>query len=119
MFTKELAYYRAHFREAVQRDGVICLECGAIFKYLPGHLCKHKLSSHEYGDKMRRSAIRNFRKAGLSESDGMKLSGHKTRSVYDRYDIIDELDSREAMKLAQAYNRKQSQRKVIPIKRKA
>src|SRR5262245_8672102 len=47
---------------------------------------------------MRRSAIRNFRKAGLSESDGMKLSGHKTRSVYDRYDIIDEEDSREAMK---------------------
>jgi integrase len=27
---------------------------------------------------MRRSAIRNFRKAGLSESDGMKLSGHRT-----------------------------------------
>jgi ROS/MUCR transcriptional regulator protein len=44
----ELAYYRAHFREAVQKDGVICLECGAIFKYLPGHLCKHNLSSEEY-----------------------------------------------------------------------
>src|SRR4029077_16303950 len=42
------AYYRAHFREAVQKDGVICLECGAIFKYLPGHLCKHNLSSEEY-----------------------------------------------------------------------
>jgi ROS/MUCR transcriptional regulator protein len=44
----ELAYYRAHFREAVQKDGVICLECGTIFKYLPGHLCKHNLSSEEY-----------------------------------------------------------------------
>jgi ROS/MUCR transcriptional regulator protein len=30
------------------KDGVICLECGAIFKYLPGHLCKHNLSSDEY-----------------------------------------------------------------------
>jgi DNA-binding MarR family transcriptional regulator len=48
MLAKELAYYRAHFREAVQKDGVICLECGAIFKYLPGHLCKHNLSSEEY-----------------------------------------------------------------------
>jgi hypothetical protein len=48
VFTKELAYYRAHFREAVQKDGVICLECGVIFKYLPGHLCKHNLSSEEY-----------------------------------------------------------------------
>ena len=48
MLAKELAYYRAHFREAVQKDGVICLECGSIFKYLPGHLCKHNLSSEEY-----------------------------------------------------------------------
>jgi ROS/MUCR transcriptional regulator protein len=46
--SKELTYYRAHFREAVQKDGVICLECGSIFKYLPGHLCKHDLSSEEY-----------------------------------------------------------------------
>ena len=48
MLAKELAYYRAHFREAVQKDGVICLECGSTFKYLPGHLCKHNLSSEEY-----------------------------------------------------------------------
>jgi transposase len=48
VLAKELAYYRAHFREAVQKDGVICLECGSIFKFLPGHLCKHKLSSDEY-----------------------------------------------------------------------
>jgi hypothetical protein len=38
---------------------------------------------------MRRSPIRNFRKAGLDESEGMKLSGHKTRAIYDRYNIID------------------------------
>ena len=48
MLAKELAYYRAHFREAVQKDGVICLECGLTFKSLPQHLGKHQLSSHEY-----------------------------------------------------------------------
>jgi ROS/MUCR transcriptional regulator protein len=48
VLAKELAYYRAHFREAVQKDGVICLECGSIFKYLPGHLGKHNLTSEEY-----------------------------------------------------------------------
>jgi integrase len=68
---------------------------------------------------MRRSAIRNFRKAGLSESDGMKLTGHKTRAVYDRYDIIDEEDSRQAMRRAQEYMRQEGERKVIPLKRKA
>jgi hypothetical protein len=35
---KELADYRAHSRKAVQKDGVICLECGLTFKSLPGHL---------------------------------------------------------------------------------
>jgi predicted transcriptional regulator len=48
VFANELAYYRAHFGEAVQKDGVICLECGATFKNLPDHLCKHNLSSDEY-----------------------------------------------------------------------
>jgi integrase len=40
---------------------------------------------------------RNFRKAGLSESEGMMLSGHKTNAVYRRYDIIDEQDVRDSM----------------------
>ncbi len=34
--------------EAVKKDGVICLECGLIFKSLPQHLWKHQLSSREY-----------------------------------------------------------------------
>ena len=44
----QLAHFRTHFREAVQKDGVICLECGLTFKSLPQHLGKHQLSSHEY-----------------------------------------------------------------------
>jgi predicted transcriptional regulator len=43
-----LAYYRTHFREAVQKDGVICLEGGLTFKYLRAHLYNHNLTSHEY-----------------------------------------------------------------------
>jgi hypothetical protein len=50
---------------------------------------------------MRRSAIRNFRKAGVSESDGMKISGHKTNSVYKRYDIMDEEDQRRTIEKVQ------------------
>ncbi len=48
MLAKELAYYRAHFREAVQKEGIICLECGSILKALAQHLVKHQLSSAEY-----------------------------------------------------------------------
>jgi integrase len=67
---------------------------------------------------MRRSAIRNFRKAGISESDGMKISGHRTNSVYKRYDIVDEQDQRRAMERAQEFQKQEMEaRKVVPIKR--
>ena len=41
---------------------------------------------------MRRSAVRNFRRAGLRENEGMKLSGHETDSISRRYDIISDDD---------------------------
>jgi integrase len=66
---------------------------------------------------MRRSGVRNFRKAGLSESEGMMLSGHKTNAVYRRYDIIDEADLRESMaKVQEHLARQQNGAVVVPIK---
>ena len=37
---------------------------------------------------LRRSAIRNMEKAGVSQAVPMKASGHLTASVYRRYRII-------------------------------
>ena len=48
MSGNELTYYRIHFREAVRKDGVICLECGRRFKSLAQHVGKHTLSIHDY-----------------------------------------------------------------------
>jgi integrase len=67
---------------------------------------------------MRRSAIRNMRKAGIGESDGMKISGHRTNSVYKRYDIVDEQDQRRTIERVQEHLKQEMEnRKVVPIKR--
>lgn len=66
------------FRKAWQRA---CTDAGC-----PGRIL------HDF----RRTAVRNLIRAGVPDTIAMKLTGHKTRAVFDRYDITSEEDLAEA-----------------------
>jgi integrase len=51
---------------------------------------------------LRRSLVTNARRRGIPESVVMRMSGHRTRSVFERYNVIEEGDLRAASKKLEA-----------------
>ncbi len=49
------------------------------------------------------SGVPNLIRAGVPEAIAMRISGHKTRSVFERYNIVSERDIHEAARKLETY----------------
>jgi integrase len=65
---------------------------------------------------LRRSAVKNLTAAGVPQAVAMKVSGHKTASMFARYNIVCTDDVRAALERTEQYRATAAKQKVVAMR---
>ena len=68
-----------------------------------GELPASGLESAELFHDLRRSAVRDLVRSGVSQSVAMSISGHRTASMFSSYNITDDRDQRKALRMREKF----------------
>jgi integrase len=113
---KRMGDFRKTWWKVCVKAGVGQMFCRRCGEPVAGNKCKCGSKNLKYVGllfhDLRRTAARNYRRIGVGETVIMRIGGWKTRSVFERYNIVTQADVQDAVtKLEKAEQKQEAEQK--------